>query len=133
MQHVFPEAVKEEENGYLSVNYSDMVPVLIQAVKQLADQQKESEGDLIAMRMTLNDVIVWMSIRKKSVDDDGNEKNAAAARLNKYKQLRALNYGPTARQALVEQLHELRIKIEEFDSKIKTGTNALPVHYVSCI
>ncbi len=127
VQEVFPEAVKQEENGYLSVNYSDMVPVLIQAVKQLANQQKESEGDLVAMRMTLHDVIVWLSIRKKIGDYEEDENKMAVARLDGYKQrqLQALNYDPNERQALVNQISELRIKIEEFDSKVKPGTSAL--------
>jgi hypothetical protein len=38
IQEVIPEAVKEDENGYLSVNYTAVIPVLVEAFK---DQNKE--------------------------------------------------------------------------------------------
>ncbi len=38
MQKVIPEIVKERKDGYLAVQYDQLVPVLIEAVK---DQQKQ--------------------------------------------------------------------------------------------
>lgn len=35
LQKTFPELVKENEDGYLAVNYSGMVPVLVEAIKEL--------------------------------------------------------------------------------------------------
>jgi hypothetical protein len=40
MQKVYPQLVKKNEQGTLSVNYSGMVPVLLEAIKQ---QQKQIE------------------------------------------------------------------------------------------
>ena len=35
VQEVFPELVYEEDNGYLALNYTELIPVLLQAVKEL--------------------------------------------------------------------------------------------------
>jgi len=40
VQQVFPELVKEDMEGYLAVNYSGLIPVLIEAIKE---QQKQIE------------------------------------------------------------------------------------------
>jgi RNAse (barnase) inhibitor barstar len=41
VQEVLPEAVHTDDKGYLSVSYDKLVPVLIEAVKEL---QKKLEG-----------------------------------------------------------------------------------------
>ena len=35
VQEVFPELVYEEDNGYLALNYTELIPVLLQAMKEL--------------------------------------------------------------------------------------------------
>ena len=40
---VFPDAVSEDENGYLMVDYSALVAALIESVKELADRVEELE------------------------------------------------------------------------------------------
>lgn len=35
LQKIFPELVKENSDGYLAVNYSGMIPVLVEAIKEL--------------------------------------------------------------------------------------------------
>jgi hypothetical protein len=40
LENVFPEMVKTDSNGYKSVNYNEMIPVLVEAVKE---QQKQIE------------------------------------------------------------------------------------------
>ncbi len=35
VQEVFPELVYENDNGYLSVNYTELIPVLLQSIKEL--------------------------------------------------------------------------------------------------
>lgn len=35
LQEVFPELVYENDNGYLSVNYIEMIPILMQSIKEL--------------------------------------------------------------------------------------------------
>jgi hypothetical protein len=51
IQKVYPQLVKENEQGTLSVNYSGMVPVLLEAIKE---QQKQIE-ELKKMLMLMNE------------------------------------------------------------------------------
>jgi len=44
VQSVLPEVVMERESGYLAVDYVKLVPVLIQAVKELSARVKELEN-----------------------------------------------------------------------------------------
>jgi len=39
LQKVLPELVREDEDGYLAVNYIEMIPVLTEALKELVDKQ----------------------------------------------------------------------------------------------
>lgn len=41
VQSVYPELVKKAENGYLTVNMTGLIPVLIEAVKELDNQNKQ--------------------------------------------------------------------------------------------
>lgn len=43
---VIPEVVQEDENGYLSINYSDIVPLLIESIKQQQVQIEELKKQL---------------------------------------------------------------------------------------
>jgi len=38
LQAVYPELVYQEDNGYLSVNYTELIPVLIQSIKELKQE-----------------------------------------------------------------------------------------------
>lgn len=38
LQKVFPELVKEDGSGYLAVNYQGMIPVLVEAIKELSEE-----------------------------------------------------------------------------------------------
>jgi cell division protein FtsB len=42
----FLKAVKEDEDGYLSVNYEVMIPILVEAFKQHLQEYKEDREDL---------------------------------------------------------------------------------------
>jgi hypothetical protein len=44
VQSTFPEVVVERENGYLGVDYQKLVPVLIEAIKELSAKVKELEN-----------------------------------------------------------------------------------------
>jgi hypothetical protein len=44
IKEVLPEVVSEDNNGYLNVNYSGIVPVLIEAIKELKDRVEELEN-----------------------------------------------------------------------------------------
>ncbi|MFA0961652.1 tail fiber domain-containing protein [Roseivirga sp. BDSF3-8] len=45
LRNVLPEAVIEDEEGYLAVNYDAVIPVLVEAVKEL-DKQMQTNRDL---------------------------------------------------------------------------------------
>lgn len=46
LQKIYPELVKENEQGDLSVNYSGMIPVLLEAIKELQQKVEELEKKL---------------------------------------------------------------------------------------
>jgi hypothetical protein len=58
VKEVLPEVVREDEKGYLSINYSDIVPLLIESIKQ---QQKQIEE--------LKKATGFASIEKKDKND----------------------------------------------------------------
>ena len=46
-QKIYPELVYEEDNGYLSVNYIEIIPLLIQSIKELkAEVDRLSSGSI---------------------------------------------------------------------------------------
>ncbi|MFA6058718.1 MAG: tail fiber domain-containing protein [Taibaiella sp.] len=50
VEKIFPDLVTTESNGYKSVNYIGLVPVLIEAVKELKQQMVAKEGELNALK-----------------------------------------------------------------------------------
>ena len=51
VKDLFPELVQEDEEGILAVNYSGLIPVLLEAIKDLQDkvdnlEQRNSDGDI---------------------------------------------------------------------------------------
>ena len=44
VQKLFPSAVREKENGYLKVDYVRLVPVLIEAIKELSSKVEKLES-----------------------------------------------------------------------------------------
>jgi hypothetical protein len=64
LREVYPEMVHEDEDGYLSVNYTQVIPVLVEAIKEqqaktaeqqakMAKQQKASDARLDAVLVRL--------------------------------------------------------------------------------
>jgi uncharacterized coiled-coil protein SlyX len=49
LEDVFPEVVKTENNGYKSINYDGMIPVLLEAIKeqQKSIDQVKAENDIL--------------------------------------------------------------------------------------
>lgn len=41
VQKLFPELVHEDRNGYMSVNYVELIPLLVQAVQELSAEVAE--------------------------------------------------------------------------------------------
>ena len=50
LQKVYPNLVYEKDNGYLAVNYVELVPVLMQAIKELNAKVEELSGNASASR-----------------------------------------------------------------------------------
>ena len=46
VEKVLPEVVTERENGYKAVKYEKMVPLLIEAIKELTEQNKELKSEV---------------------------------------------------------------------------------------
>jgi len=56
IQALYPELVREDTNGYLSVNYSGLVPVLIEATKEQQAQIEELKQKNTELKILLSDV-----------------------------------------------------------------------------
>ncbi len=50
LENVFPEVVKTESNGYKSVNYSEMIPVLVEALKEQQKQIDELKKEIALLK-----------------------------------------------------------------------------------
>lgn len=44
VQKEFPEMVQLQENGYLAVDYIQLIPVMIESIKELNDEVKNLKG-----------------------------------------------------------------------------------------
>jgi len=60
VEKVFPELVKKNEQGYLSVNYSGLIPILIESTKEQQrqittqqDQIKDQHGQIVTLKNEL--------------------------------------------------------------------------------
>jgi hypothetical protein len=51
---VLPELVKEGENGKLGVNYSGLIPVLLEALKEQQDELKKMKLELDRLKQNSN-------------------------------------------------------------------------------
>ena len=47
LQQVYPDLVYENDNGYLSVNYTELIPVLIQSIKELNAKVEQLSSPLV--------------------------------------------------------------------------------------
>jgi len=54
VQAVFPELVKENEDGYINVNYTGLIPVLVEAIKEQDAAIVELQSELVKMRTELD-------------------------------------------------------------------------------
>ncbi|KYG64793.1 hypothetical protein AZI86_11350 [Bdellovibrio bacteriovorus] len=50
VQKVFPEAVKENSDGFLSVSYSNLVAPIIQSIKELFSRSQEQEREIASLK-----------------------------------------------------------------------------------
>lgn len=49
IQKLYPQLVKESDNGTLSVNYSGMIPVLLEAIKELKNEIEKQQKQIDAL------------------------------------------------------------------------------------
>ncbi len=60
LKEIYPELVYEQQDGYLGINYTELIPVLMQAIKELNNKVEElSSNDQVAarsMQMETDDV-----------------------------------------------------------------------------
>ncbi len=54
VQQVFPELVIEDEEGYLSINYVGLIPVLIEATKEQQTVIEELQSELLKMKAEMD-------------------------------------------------------------------------------
>lgn len=54
LQNVYPELVYQDDNGYLSVNYIELIPILMQSVKEL-NAKVEEQSAIISKLTTANE------------------------------------------------------------------------------
>ena len=45
LQQVYPDLVYENDNGYLSVNYTELIPILVQSIKELKSEIDELKSE----------------------------------------------------------------------------------------
>ena len=58
LQKILPEAVYENENGYLEVNYSQIIPLLIEAIKEMEVNHSQ---DIAALSQQMNDSVTLLT------------------------------------------------------------------------
>jgi len=62
LQKVYPDLVYENDNGYLSINYTEIIPLLIQSIKELKEEVDLLSSALVDVRSTTpNDIFAETS------------------------------------------------------------------------
>ena len=65
VQKVFPELVSEDNNGMLAVNYQALVPVLINALKELESETSSLESQMSEFEKIIPELIEQANQNKK--------------------------------------------------------------------
>ena len=69
LQKIYPDLVYENDNGYLSVNYVEMIPLLIQSIKEL-----KKEIDILSSSSALSEA----SVRRSAISNEAISGNTRA-------------------------------------------------------
>ncbi len=72
LEAIYPQLVTTESNGYKSINYVGLVPVLIEAIKELKSENQSLKADNTAMKSAA-----------KTLQSDNNAIKAENAAINK--------------------------------------------------
>lgn len=74
--YYFFQVVKEDENGFLSVSYSEILPILIEAFKELLDQQKHDKQEvqlqIQELKQQLDSIMTELDKRDMAQADPSN-------------------------------------------------------------
>jgi len=60
VQKIYPQLVKEDSNGTLSVNYSGMVPVLLEAIKEQQVQRNKDDQRITQLEKQVQELLVLL-------------------------------------------------------------------------
>ena len=63
LQNIYPDLVYENDNGYLSINYTELIPLLIQSIKELKEEVDQLSAALVGVRSTTANGIIAESAR----------------------------------------------------------------------
>lgn len=67
LQKVLPEVVKEDEEGYLSVSYRSLIPMLVEGYKELNDELEEAEETNRRLEQEIQDIkLMLLELTEKS-------------------------------------------------------------------
>lgn len=57
---IMPELVKSDDEGYLAVSYNELVPVLLEAIREQQDQLKEMSETIALQQRDIEDMKVML-------------------------------------------------------------------------
>jgi Chaperone of endosialidase len=63
IQQVLPQLVKTDDNGILSVNYSGMVPVLLQAIKEQNAKMEQQQAMIEKQQQQINELLLMIKAK----------------------------------------------------------------------
>jgi len=81
VKRVLPEVVGEDENGLLSVNYADLIPILLEALKQ---HIKNYENDKKEFKQEMGELkIIVQDVKKEQEKTEREKKGTGKVRVRK--------------------------------------------------
>ena len=54
IKDIYPNLVTQNQDGYLSVNYNEMIPILIQSIQELKKELDDTKAELNSLKSTSN-------------------------------------------------------------------------------
>ena len=69
VEKLFPEMVYTDEEGYKSVDYSRLTPVLIEAVKELSEENRKQQQEIDEIKNQLESIQSLLASQKTSSEN----------------------------------------------------------------